>query len=98
MTRVIVNRENRETTDAYERYVRSVSARDVLGAWALALALFLGLAVSSLVQEAFSDRSIGVTAPKTAFGPGEIRTGHQDVLRRPRLGASTRWRGVTSFK
>ncbi len=75
MTRVTVNRENRETTDAYERYVRSVSARDVLGAWALALALFLGLAVSSLVQEAFSDRPIGVTAPQTAFGPGEIRRG-----------------------
>ena len=98
MTRVIVNRENRETTDAYERYVRSVSASDVLGAWVLALALFLGVAVSSLVQEAFPDRSIGVTAAQTAFGPGEIRTGHQDVLRRPRLGASTRWRGVKSFK
>ncbi len=75
MTRVTVNRENRETTDAYERYARSVSARDVLGAWALALAVFLGLAVSSLVQDAFSDRSIGVTAPQTAFGPGEIRHG-----------------------
>ena len=98
MTRVIVNRENCETTDAYERYARSVSARDVLGAWALALALFRGLAVSSLVQEAFSGRAIGVTAAQTAVGPGEIRTGHQDVLRRPRLGASTRWRGVKSFK
>ncbi len=75
MTRVTVNRENRETTDAYKRYARSVSARDVLGAWVLALALFLGLAVSSLVHEAFSDRPIGVTAPQTAFGPGEIRRG-----------------------
>ena len=75
MTRVTVNRENREATDAYERYARSVSARDVLGAWVLALALFLGLAVSSLVQEAFSDRPLGVTAPQTAFGPGEIRRG-----------------------
>ncbi len=86
---VPMNRRTQETMREYERPIPGVSGRDVLCAWIVALALFLALSLLSLVQEGSSDHSKGVTVTQTAFGAGEIRTGHQEVSHGLRLDGST---------